>query len=260
MYNPKKHGKPPYKVIVIHGGPGSPGEMATVAKELSVKFGVLEPLQTKSSVNEQIRELHSLIKYSSETPVKLIGHSWGAWLAYMFTSEYPSIVEKLILIGAGAFEEQYTLDITGIRMDRLSVKDRQTIQKLLVLLNSPRESLLNEPYDQLIKLMIKADSYELLPLKNETFEFQYEIFRSVWTEAEEMRKSGELLKYAEKISCPVTAIHGDYDPHSWKGVKEPLSRILSDFKFIKLEKCGHYPWYENLAKDKFYDVLIRELK
>jgi len=90
-------------------------------------------------------------------------------------------------------------------------------------------------------------------------EFQPDIFQSVWKEAEELRKSGELLKSGHEIQCPVIAIHGDYDPHPVKGVEEPLSRTLRDFKLLKLDKCGHCPWNERNAKDKFYSILEKEL-
>ena len=63
----------------------------------------------------------------------------------------------------------------------------------------------------------------------------------------------------KKIKCPVTAIHGDYDPHLADGVRIPLSRVLKDFKFILLEKCGHEPWIEKYAKDKFFNVLREEI-
>ena len=46
-----------------------------------------------------------------------------------------------------------------------------------------------------------------------------------------MRKSGDLLKEAEKIKCPVVAIHGDYDPHPANGVKIPLEKRIVDFQF-----------------------------
>ena len=55
------------------------------------------------------------------------------------------------------------------------------------------------------------------------------------------------------------AIHGDYDPHPASGVKEPLSRILRDFRFILLDHCGHTPWKEVEAKEKFYRELRAEL-
>ncbi len=54
MKNLRKYGKAPFKVAVIHGGPGAPGEMAPVARELSSVSGVLEPLQTATTIEGQI--------------------------------------------------------------------------------------------------------------------------------------------------------------------------------------------------------------
>jgi pimeloyl-ACP methyl ester carboxylesterase len=82
---------------------------------------------------------------------------------------------------------------------------------------------------------------------------------SVWAEAEKMRSSGELLLHASRISCPVLAIHGDYDPHPFKGIKLPLGKRLRDFRFLLLEECGHEPWNEISVKNRFYDILEMEL-
>jgi len=59
MSNPRKYGIPPYSIAVVHGGPGASGEMKPVAEELSMQFGVLEPLQTKDSVVGQVEELRN---------------------------------------------------------------------------------------------------------------------------------------------------------------------------------------------------------
>lgn len=40
MTNPRIYGKAPYSIVVIHGGPGAPGQVAPVARELSENFGV----------------------------------------------------------------------------------------------------------------------------------------------------------------------------------------------------------------------------
>jgi pimeloyl-ACP methyl ester carboxylesterase len=87
----------------------------------------------------------------------------------------------------------------------------------------------------------------------------YDVFKGVWREAHELRSSGELLKLGTKVRCPVVAIHGDYDPHPFDGVKEPLSGVLKDFRFILLEKCGHRPWIEREAKERFYNLLNNEI-
>jgi pimeloyl-ACP methyl ester carboxylesterase len=81
----------------------------------------------------------------------------------------------------------------------------------------------------------------------------------VWKEAKELRYSGKLLELGKKIQCPVVAIHGDYDPHPIEGIKDPLTRVLKDFRFILLKNCGHLPWLEKKARDNFFDILLDEL-
>lgn len=66
MKNLRKYGKPPFNIAVIHGGPGAPGEMAPVARELSSYCGVLEPLQTEASLEGQVRELYGILKKELE--------------------------------------------------------------------------------------------------------------------------------------------------------------------------------------------------
>jgi pimeloyl-ACP methyl ester carboxylesterase len=109
-------------------------------------------------------------------------------------------------------------------------------------------------------LFTKADAYDPLTLETEVIEVQYHIFQGVWGEAAHLRASGELLELARQIQCAVVAIHGDYDPHPSEGVKEPLTNVLGDFRFILLEKCGHLPWIERQARDEFYKILNDELR
>jgi pimeloyl-ACP methyl ester carboxylesterase len=86
------------------------------------------------------------------------------------------------------------------------------------------------------------------------------IYRAVWTEAAEWRASGELLRQAGSVQCPVTAIHGDSDPSPVSGVSQPLSGILKNFRLLMLAKCGHTPWKERYARDEFYQVLVSEIE
>jgi pimeloyl-ACP methyl ester carboxylesterase len=86
-----------------------------------------------------------------------------------------------------------------------------------------------------------------------------EVFNSIWPEAAKLRESGKLLEIGKKIKCEVVAIHGDYDSHPFLGVKDPLTKVINTFKFILLEKCGHHPWFEKHAKDKFYEVLLGKI-
>jgi pimeloyl-ACP methyl ester carboxylesterase len=259
MNNLRTYGNKPYTVAVIHGGPGAPGEMAPVARELSSLTGVLEPLQTQSTVEGQIQELHDVLKEHGELPVILIGFSWGAFLSFIVTARYPPLVKKLILIGSGPFEQKYADNIVGDRLNRLTEEERIEALNLIEIINDPAAGNKDKPMARLAALFAKADTYAPVPVKSEALEFSEEINRKIWAEAKELRISGEILSLGKQIACPVLAIHGDYDPHLAGGVKKPLSRVLKDFKFILLEKCGHEPWMERYARDKFYEILRREI-
>ena len=258
--NLRMYGNKPFSVAVIHGGPGAPGEMAPVARQLSSVRGVLEPLQTATSLKGQVQELHTVLKGKADLPITLIGWSWGAMLSFIFAAQYPSSVIKLILIGSGAYEENYVRNIMGIRLSRLSEDERAEALSLMDTLNNPATSDKNTPLAQLGKLIAKADSYDPLTLDSEVLECQYDIYQNVWKQAKELRSSGKLLELGRNIQCPVVAIHGDYDSHPPQGVKDPLSRILRDFRFILLENCGHYPWLERAARERFYSILNREVE
>jgi pimeloyl-ACP methyl ester carboxylesterase len=256
--NLRIYGRSPFNVAVVHGGPGAPGEMAPVARILSSCVGVLEPLQTATSVEGQIEELRDIIEEKGEPPLTLIGFSWGAWLSYLFCACYPLLVKKLILISSGSYEEEYAVNIMKTRLDRLSQEEKAETLRLIDTLNSSA-SVGDNIMARFGELMLKADSYALLSHDSEALAYQYDIYRNVWEQANIMRSSGNLLKLGEKIRCEVVAIHGDYDPHPAEGVKEPLSRIIKDFRFLLLKRCGHYPWLEQHARDMFYNILKSEV-
>jgi pimeloyl-ACP methyl ester carboxylesterase len=260
MSNPRKYGKAPYSIAVIHGGPGAPGEMAPVARELSLTYGVLEPFQSKGTLKGQLEELKAILKDNGDLPITLIGYSWGAMLCFIFAAWNPSFVKKLILVSSGVFEDKYAANIMKTRLSRLSPEERTRIDHLTKELNDPAEKEKNTIFAQLGELIAKADSYDPLPHENEVIEYQYDIYQSVWRDAEEMRSNGELLKIGNETKCPVVAIHGEYDPHPAEGVETPLSRFVDNFRFILLEHCGHHPWYEKHAKEKFFAILRKELQ
>ena len=116
----RKYGSEPCEVVVVHGGPGAAGEMAPVARELSRSRGVLEALQTASTVEGQLEELASTLRENASLPVSLIGHSWGAMLGLLFTAGNPDLVKKLILVNSGVLENRYAADIMKTRLGRMT--------------------------------------------------------------------------------------------------------------------------------------------
>ena len=77
------YGKRPYRIVLVHGGPGAIGTLKGFSDELSrvSNIGVVEALQSKYTISELIEELKEQILENCEGRVYLIGHSWGARLA-----------------------------------------------------------------------------------------------------------------------------------------------------------------------------------
>jgi pimeloyl-ACP methyl ester carboxylesterase len=164
----------------------------------------------------------------------------------------------VIIIGAPPFEEKYVHRIEGVRLSRLTEKEKQNYkiaEQQLANLPSNAESLSPD----FITLLTKTDIFEALPNETITSKFYPSVYKSVWGEASQMRSNGKLIGYSKDIKCPVVAIHGDFDPHPADGVKEPLSETLPNFRFNLIERCGHYPWMEKYGKDILYKIFYKEM-
>ncbi len=253
------YGTKPFKVALLHGGPGAPGYMAPFARTLSKSCGVLEPLQTKKSIKGQIRELKKTIKKHGNPPFTLIGSSWGALLGYIFSAQHPNLVNKLILVGSAVFEDKYADYIMERRLKRLNETEKKEIKSIMDKINDPdlkQKSLLLRRMGDIFH---KSDCYNPIVDRLEILEYQPEIYQKIWKQAVLLRKQNKLLKMGSKIKCSVVAIHGEYDPHPFEGVRDPLTSILCDFRFLLLKQCGHIPWIEKGAKDTFFKIIKNEL-
>ena len=260
MKTVRKWGHGPYPVAVIHGGPGAPGEVAPVARELSRFMGVIEPFQSEMTLDGQVQELQAALGQDAQVPAVLVGFSWGAFLSWLTAARFPHLVRKLVLVSSPPFEESYAGAITRTRLDRLKMSDRSEAKALLAKIEDPAAGDKDAALARLGLILSYADAYDPGQIRDEAFHTQYLIFRGVWDEACELRRKGVLAGMARAIRCPVVALHGDFDPHPAQGVEEPLSRECSDFRFILLGKCGHRPWIERLASDAFYEALLREIR
>lgn len=259
MLTCKLHGQPPFRVAVIHGGPGAAGTVNELARLLSVHGGVLEPIQTQDSIAGQLEELKQTLDCYAKEPVTLIGHSWGAMLAYLFTSQHPNYVKKLMMVGSGLFDPSYVPTMNDIRANRMTEDQRKMAHQYEEQLSSNDENadVVFSQYGDLIGHIDAFDPFDKAP--NEPMKGQFHIYTTVWPEAVKMRESGALLRAGSHIQCPVIAIHGTHDPHPYQGIKNPLEAVIRDFTFILLEKCGHEPWIEKQAKEIFLNLLEKHI-
>ena len=204
MKNLRTYGKAPFNIAVIHGGPGAGGEMAPVAHKLASRWGVLEPIQTATSLDGQVGELKEVLENQGDGPLILVGFSWGAWLSFMVTAHCPALIKKLILVGSGPFEEKYVRRLQEVRQSRLTQAERTEFESVIRALGG---SPVTEDKDGLLSrlgaLTSKTDAYD--PISDESDETvsvgnRGNIFQNVWKDASELRRSGNLLELGKRIT------------------------------------------------------------
>ena len=134
-------------VVVLHGGPGTPGGMAPVARELADSFPVLEPLQRGSggeplTVARHVEDLHELVESldGGDRPA-LVGHSWGAMLALAYAAAHPGHAAALVLIGCGTFDREARARMLATREERMDGSMRRRMERLAEEFQDPNERL-----------------------------------------------------------------------------------------------------------------------
>jgi pimeloyl-ACP methyl ester carboxylesterase len=262
--NPRKYGDPPFQIALVHGGPGAAGDLAPVARFLAKAQGILEPLQTGTSLEGQVTELKTLLENYGDLPMIVLGHSWGAWLSLILSARYPQLVQQLILVGSGPLKLSYVPDLESTRLSRLTETERNEYLALINRIRTNTGADQKRDFSRLGELAQKTDQFDPIVDTNQGTDVPINqnsalIFQNVWQDAAAYRRSGKLLADAAAIQCPVVAIHGDYDPHPAAGVKIPLASVLKSFRFILLAQCGHTPWLERQARERFYQILQHEI-
>jgi pimeloyl-ACP methyl ester carboxylesterase len=256
----RKYGTEPYVLVLVHGGPAAAGYMAPLAEKLSGITGVIEAFQSRATIPGLIQELRDTISEHATRPVILLGHSWGAWLSVLYSARYPEDTKKLILVSSPPFEEAYAKEIQKTRMERLDADGRKRLNSLNHKLRHPGTLNRDAVFLEIAGLIRQADAFRIHKISRPVTTFSFSKYNAIWSEALPLRASGELLHKASMLSTPVVALHGDYDPHPWMGVSDPLEKNLEEFHFQLLENCGHEPWNEKFASEDFYRILEKEIR
>ncbi|MDD4816482.1 MAG: alpha/beta hydrolase [Victivallaceae bacterium] len=221
-------------LVLIHGGPGAPGSMDDLASMLP---GAAAPRQTKYSIAELTAELAGQFDGAKV----LLGHSWGAWLAVLFTAAHPEKVKSLILVGTPPLDERFVPLIAAARAAKAGPRFNELLKAI-----DKNPQLLSE----LGKMCEASDNYSpIAPAPS--IAVNGAMYDAVWNEAAKLRASGEISAAFAALTRPVAFIHGADDPHPFSGVagSVPAARLFL------LGRCGHSPWREKFARNRFQKIL-----
>ncbi len=253
-------------VILLTGGPGNSYiQLDAMAKTLSSKFRCILPEQrgtgksipnpfdsTTISVNLITSDLKNMMDSLNLLKAIIIGHSWGGALAMNFASQFPKSVEHLVLIAPGPHKDvRKGFDVLyANRTHTRSFDEEQRLTKLNDLITNKG-----------------ADSSEILEasiLFRRAYIFANpipdSIFALVNTERnsktsdillKELFENFDLSKSFQNYKGKVDIIAGRQDIVGFFSYEVKQDR--PDAKLFWINKCGHFPMYEQ--PNEFYSTL-----
>lgn len=203
-------------VIAIHGGPGAPGSVAPVARELADQFRVLEPFQRHAgdaplTVATHVADLHELVTAQDQAPA-IVGWSWGSMLALAYAAQWPESVARRVVINCGTFDEA----------------SRAVFQ----------HAVAEHP---------NAYFYDPITTNTEERELDERGHEEAWGDMLRLQRDGIYPAAFAAIKAPVLMIHGSEDPHPGPMIRDCLRRYIAHLEYRELPRCSHYPWLERHA-------------
>lgn len=250
-------------VVILHGGPGAPGEVAPIARELARRgFHVLEPFQRSSctrqaplTVERHLEDLRAfLIEHElHQKHFHLVGFSWGAMLAVIMAARYTDMpYRQVVMISSGTFDQRTRQEYKGLISRRGGARQAIDLQALTA--RFERGDMTAKEYRlRKLKLIYHA-SYMVDPLTDDTEIIDVDIASNEqsWKDMLTLQTRGIYPEGLKNVRCPVHMIHGEQDPHPGRSTARLLKRYIPHLTLAMLDQCGHYPWFEKYAHEVFF--------
>jgi len=251
----RTHGNRGITVVLLHGGPGAPGSLLPLAEALKEKFRLLEPFQRGSgglplTVQRHAEDFHELVAETCDgLPVAVIGHSWGAMLGLAIAAAYPEDLRSLVLVGCGTFDPASRLEMKKTLEARMGDGFAEKVQSLDREVRDPGERMRRY-------VALTGRSYSFDPEGSwEPRSFDARAFEESWADMLRLQQEGVYPAAFSAVRCPVLMIHGNWDPHPGRMTRDLLVRFVPGLQYVELPECGHFPWIEKRAREKFFSVL-----
>jgi pimeloyl-ACP methyl ester carboxylesterase len=242
--------------IALHGGAAASGCAGPIARGLADSFRVLEPWQRLSgpeplTVATHVADLHKLVTIQTGQPPALAGHSWGAMLALAYAAKHPDTISAVVLVGCGTFDTNARARMKEIISGRLTDDDRHTIAEIERTTPDHGESLMKR-----YEIIGRTYDFDTLEDTDEMAEpFDGKAHKETGDDVIRLQASGAHPAAFSAITTPVLMLHGDYDPHPGRMIRDGLKENIPHIEYHELARCGHEPWNERHARDEFFHVM-----
>ena len=136
------------------------------------------------------------------------------------------------------------------RMDR-NLRDK--LRRLSTEFTDPTDQFMQG--FKLTRRLFDFDPIAPYPEKEESEPFDIVAHEETWNDMARLQAGGIYPGSFEAIESPVLMLHGQYDPHPGKMIRDSLIDHLPQLEYHEWERCGHSPWIEKFTRDDFFSVL-----
>lgn len=196
---------------------------------------------------EHVADLDALISCWGAAPATLIGYSWGALLALLYSVEHPHHVGRLALVspaaasaeGRAEFERRFAERMKGEKVQG----ERRAVQASGLRERDP-EAYRKRMFELSVAGYFKDPerARDLTPFRV-TGRTQDDVWRSLG--------AYDLRPQLSRVKVPTLVAHGRHDPIPLETAAE-TARLLNA-TFVVFENSGHVPYVEDF--DQFVSVL-----
>lgn len=245
-------------VIALHGGPAAAGSAAPIARGLADAFRVYEPWQRGSgpvplTVQTHVDDLGTLIEaLGLESPPAIAGWSWGAMLALAFAADCPDQAGPLVLVGCGTFDKKARARMHGILDSRIDPDLRRGLDEVERETADPAERM-----EKKYELMHGLYNYAAVedPADDLPEPLDMKAHQETWDDMIRLQEEEVYPAAFSAVRPPVLMVHGDYDPHPGRMIRESLEPFVQRLQYHELQNCGHSPWNERHARAEFFELV-----
>ncbi len=166
-----------------------------------------------------------------------------------------------MLVGCGTYSLETRALFQGALERRLGEQARAKIHALKARLSAASDPAARDAaLAELGAAYMAAESYDLLPDLEPVSEAllpDQAGHAQTWGDVLRLQALGSEPASFSAISARTLLIHGDVDPHPGAATRDLLRPFIPGLQYVELDRCGHEPWRERHARDRFV-ALVRE--
>lgn len=204
------------------------------------------------------RDVARLVEWAGEERACVVGHDWGAMVAWEVAMRHPDRVTRLGILNVPHPRRM----LAGFRTVR---QLRRSWYVFFLQLPVVPEALLAATRFAPFRYMMRRE-----PVRPDAFDGEdLRAFEDAWSQPGAMhaainyyraamrRSIGRTLREMRRIDAPTLVVWGEQDPHLGAELAEPERKWVPDVRVVRLPEASH--WVQNDAPERVNELLIEFL-